>query len=451
MGGVINILTRRTAKEGFSGEASAQYGSFNTSELMLTASFRRRNWNIVTTLNRNNTDGHRANSEFSQNSGYFKVGYMLGDHFRMHTDLNLSRFKGTDPGADTLGAVKGNSLDIQRGSWSYSLEHEFANFSGSMRVFRNFGTHDLSDGFHSEDFNNGLILSESVRPFKNTLVNLGLDGTVYGGVANQTRAHIQFVDSAVTEFGVYGFVQQTVLNRLTLNAGMRLQYNSQYGKEWIPAAGAAWDLGQGMTWKASVGKGFRSPTLRELFMFNHNPSLAPERIWNYETSFNKDFSQLKAHLEVTVFYLNGDNLIVTGAMGRLYNGGSISNKGLELAAACEPMENLQLQLTFSHIEMESPVYATPRNHVFVNGNYQWGKFRFHTGLRFVEHLRTNVLSMLPSDFQTYTLWNAGVQYHLLKNLEIQLSGNNLLNQTYETMRYYTMPGINGSLGLSYRF
>lgn len=451
MGGVINILTRRTAKEGFSGEVGLRYGSYNTSELVFTGSYRHKNWNVVSTLNRNKTDGHRTNSDFSQNSGYFKIGYRLGDHFRMHTDLNLSSFKATDPGPDTLGAVKGNALDIKRGSWSYSLEHEFAIFSGKMRIFRNFGTHDVSDGFHSEDFNNGLSITESVRPFKNTLINIGLDGSNYGGIAKQTRANAILVDSAVVELGVYGFVQQTLFDRLTLNAGMRLQYHSQYGKEWIPTAGASWDLHRGMTWKASFGKGFRSPTLRELFMFNHNPSLAPERIWNYETSFLKEFKAIKAHLEVTAFYLKGDNLIVTGAMGRLYNGGNINNKGIELAAGCEPLEHLQVQMTFSHLEMETPVYATPRNHIFLNGRYQLGKFSFNTGLRYVEHLRTNVFRAAPNDFQTYALLNAGIQYHMLRNLELSLSGNNLLNQTYETIRYYTMPGINGSAGLSYRF
>jgi outer membrane cobalamin receptor len=448
MGGVINILTRRTAKEGFSGEAGLRYGSFNTKEMVVSGSFRHKNWNLLTTLNSNSTDGHRNNSDFSQNSGYFKVGYRLNEHFRIHTDLNLSRFKATDPGPDTVGAVKGFALDIKRGSWSASLEHEFATFSGSMRLFRNFGTHDVSDGFHSTDFNNGLIISESVRPNKNTLVNFGLDGNSYGGVATQTRAHLQFVDSIVSEIGVYGFVQQTVFEHLTLNAGLRLQYHSQYGKEWIPAAGAAWDLQNGLTWKASFGKGFRSPTLRELFMFNHNPSLEPERVWNYETSLIREFKAFKAHLELTAFYLNGDNLILTGALGRLYNGGSISNKGLELAAGCEPLEHLQLQLTFSHIEMETPVYATPRNHLYLHGMYQLGKFSINTGLRYVEHLNTSIGS---ESFQTYALLNAGIQYNLLPNLELNLSGNNLLNQSYETIQYYTMPGINGSAGVRYRF
>jgi len=448
MGGVINIQTRRTIKEGFSGEAGVRYGSYNTKELVATGSYKHKNLNLLATLNRNSTDGHRANSDFNQNSGYFKLGYLLGDHFTFHTDLNLSRFNATDPGPDTLGAVQGNSLDIKRGSWSASVSNQFDRFYGSVRVYRNFGTHDVSDGFHSKDFNNGLIVTEAIHPFKYNLTTFGLSANQYGGEARQTPAAIQFVDSSVVELGAFMNVQQNVTDHLTLSAGMRLQYHSQYGKEWIPAAGISWDLRQGMTWNASFGKGFRSPTLRELFMFNHNPNLSPERIWNYETSFLKEFKNYKAHLEFTAFYLYGNNLIVTGNMGQLYNGGSINNKGLELAAGCEPVEHLQVQMTFSHIEMETPVYATPRNHLYLNGVYQFGKFRFHTGLRYVEHLNT---ALGAESFQTYTLLNAGIQYNLLPNLELSLSGNNLLNQVYETIQYYSMPGINGSAGLSYRF
>jgi len=452
MGGVINILTRRTNKEGFSGEAVARYGSYQTSDLDLTGSFRNKNWNLLATLNRSKTDGHRSNSDFNQNSGYFKIGFTLSDHFRVHTDLNLNSFKATDPGPDTLGAVQGNTLDIQRGSWSYSLEHEFNRFWGSMRVYRNFGKHVLSDGFQSEDFNNGLILTETTHLFLRNITTFGITGSHWGGIATQTRTNMQLVDSTMVELGAYVLMQQNFFDRLTVNAGLRLQYLSQqFDKEWIPTAGFTWDLRKGRTWNVSLGKGYRSPTLRELFMFNHNTALSPERIWSYETSFQKEFKRFNARLEVTAFYITGDNLIVTGNMGRLYNGGSIDNKGLELAMSCNPLKDLQVQLTFSHIEMKTPVYATPRNHLYLNGMYRMGKFNFMSNLRHVEHLKTTVGEPTPNGFQTYTLLNAGIQYHLKQNLTLSINANNLLNKTYETIRYYTMPGVNGSAGLSYRF
>lgn len=448
MGGVINIQTRRAVKDGFSGEAAVRYGSYNTAELVATGSFKHRNLSLLATVNRNSTDGHRPNSDFNQNSRYLKFEYLLGRHFTLQADWNQSRFEATDPGPDTTGAVKGNSLDILRGSWSASLSHRFKNIQGSARLYRNYGTHDLSDGFHSTDFNNGLIVSELIHPFNYNVTTFGFSANRYGGEARQTFAHVQFVDSSVYEIGGFLNVQQNITDRLTLSGGLRLQHHSRYGREWIPAGGISWDLGKGLTWNASFGKGFRSPTLRELYMFNHNPDLEPERVWNYETSLIKDFGIWKTHLEVTAFYLRGSNLIVTGPMGRLYNGGNIDNKGVEVAAACEPVERLQLRLTYSTIDMASPVFATPRNHVYLNGMYQWGKWRFHTGLRYVEHLNSAVVG---EHFQTYALLNAGVQYHLLPRLELNVSGNNLLNQSYETVRYYSMPGINGSAGVSYRF
>lgn len=451
MGGVINFLTRRTGKEGFSGEAGARYGSFNTQELVFTGNYRHKNWNVVTTLNRSSTDGHRANSDFSQNSGYFKVGYRLNDHFRLHTDLNISRFKATDPGPDTIGASRGLGLDIRRGSWSASLDHEYAKLSGSVRAYRNFGIHDLSNGFHSNDFNHGIVLSETYRPNNRFLIQVGLDGNRYGGKAVQTPPGAVLVDTSVTEFSANGFIQYVPTRRLTLNAGIRTQYNNQYGNELLPMAGMSYDLQKGLTWKASFGKGFRSPTLRELFMFmDKNKDLLPERVWNYETSILKTFEPMKTHLELTAFYLNGSNLIV-GYGSHLRNTGSIRNKGLELAAGCEPIENLQVQLTFSHIVMETPAYATPRNHLFLSGMYRTGKFQLHTGLRYVEHLNTKIGPVVDAAFQSYVLLNAGVDYHILSNLSLSLSGNNLLNQSYQTIQYYTMPGINGSAGLSYRF
>jgi iron complex outermembrane receptor protein len=339
-------------------------------------------------------------------------------------------------------------MDILRGSWSLALDHQFDRTSGSMRLYRNFGTHDLSNGFHSTDFNNGLILSESFRPVRNLLLQIGLDGNQYGGKAVATPPGVVLTDTSLMELGVNGFAQYVLAEKWTLNGGLRLQYNSQYGKEYLPTAGLAWDLGRGSTWKVSLGKGFRSPTLRELFLFNHNPALLPERVWNYETSLIQELPVGKTRLELTAFYLQGSNLILTGPMGRLYNGGGIENKGLELAASCEPMPGLQLRGTLSYIDMATPVYATPRTHAFVQGMYRLGKARFHTDVRWVEHLNTAVVGQ---SFQTYLLWNAGFQYNLLSNLEFNLSGNNLLNRTYETIRYYTMPGINGSAGLSYRF
>jgi outer membrane cobalamin receptor len=451
MGGVVNILTRRTRKEGVAGEAGAQYGSYNTQKYFVNGSYRRKRLNLFASFNRNSTDGHRANSDFNLTSGYLKVGYMLNDHFRLHADANLTQFKTTDPGPDTLGAVVGNALDILRGYWAFSMDHDHERFSGSARVFNNFGTHDISDGFHSDDRNSGLNLSESFRFSKSGYLSVGLDVNQYGGEALQTRTSAVLVDTMVWESGLYGFAQHTLFDCMTLNAGVRLQHHSRYGQEWIPSAGMAWKIAEGTTWKVSMGKGFRSPSLRELFMWNHNPDLAPERIWNYETSFYKDLMAKKLQLELTAFYVQGDNLIVTGAMGRLYNGGRVHNKGLEFTTNYQASDKLSFQLAYSYIHMQNPVYATPRNHLFLSGQYAAGRFGFSGGVRVVNHLNTVAsVSSIPS-FEDYVLLNVQVSCRVCEHADIYLNGNNLLNQRYETIRYYTMPGALLHAGLRIRF
>ena len=111
-----------------------------------------------------------------------------------------------------------------------------------------------------------------------------------------------YVDTTVYEIGVYGFVQQTLFEKLTLNAGIRLQDHKVYGKDWIPAGGFAFKVTPTTTWKASVGKGFRSPTIQELFMWNKNPELKPSNIMNYETGILQDIVRPQAQFRAYRIY-----------------------------------------------------------------------------------------------------------------------------------------------------
>jgi len=60
------------------------------------------------------------------------------------------------------------------------------------------------------------------------------------------------------------------------------------GTEWVPQAGVSFHLPRSAEIKLSAGKGFRYPTIRELYMFRPaNPDLRPERLWSYEQSLSQ--------------------------------------------------------------------------------------------------------------------------------------------------------------------
>lgn len=442
MGGVINIITKKQNTNGMNGNARLLYGSFNTQKYMGALGYKKDKLSVFATVNYNQTDGHRPNSDFNITNGYLKFGYEINTHLSATTDFSLAAFKASDPGPDTLNAAPGQNIDILRGYWAFTLLNEYEKASGALKLFYNFGEHEITDGFHSTDHNYGLNLYEAWKLFKGNTFTVGFDLMNYGGLAENTLAFngngVVFADTALYEYGIYGFTQHET-GKLILNAGIRYQHNSQYGDVWIPSLGFALQLNERTTWKGNVSKGFRSPTIRELFMWGPNPNLDPETIWNYETGITANFADHKVQAEATVFIVEGDNLIVNvGPPNGYLNTGAVSNKGLELALRTEPFKNFSLNATYSYIHMKNPVFATPGHHLFIDTVYRINKLQLSASLQEVSNLDNDPTPVV--NLESYALVNAKAMFTLTRNVKLFVSGENLLNTTYEVNRYYTMPG-----------
>ena len=440
MGGVINVITKKQSYDGIQGNAHIMYGSYNTQKYMASAGYKRNKFTSFVSLNHDQTDGHRKNSEFKITNGYIKLGYELNPGLKINTDFSLARFKTTDPGPDTINALAGNSLDITRGYWSLAADNNFGKFSGTAKFFYNFGEHKISDGFHSNDKNYGINIYETTRLFRGNNLTLGADYLVYGGKAENEKFGAFITDTTVYDAGIYAFTQQTFFDRLTVNAGLRLQQHRVYGQEWIPAGGFSWRVSENTTWKTSVSKGFRSPTIRELFVWNHNVNLSPESVMNYETSFLQSFYNRKINLELTGFSIIGDNMIITIPNIGLQNAGEIHNRGIEFSGNINPSEKLEMNITYSYTAMKNPVYATPRHNLFGSISYKYRKFNFMVSSQHINHLDSDP-AINREAYETYTLLNSKVSFHITGWAELFLSAENILNQTYATNIYYTMPGI----------
>jgi iron complex outermembrane receptor protein len=457
MGGVINIITKKQTREGVHGNARVLYGSYNTQKYMGAVGYKKDKFSAFVSANHDQTDGHRDHSDFKINNGYVKLAYNINQHFYASTDLSLAGFDAADPGPDTLNAGFGETIDISRGYWALTLQNEFDKFSGSMKLFYNFGEHDITDGFHSKDHNYGLNFYESLHLFEGNNITLGVDYTNYGGIAENLKAMngagVVFADTTVNELGVYGFVQQNFWEKLTLNAGIRFQHNSIYDNEWIPAAGFAYHFDKTTSWKGNVSKGFRSPTMRELFMWGpQNAGLNPESIVSYETGLLKTFFTNRISAELTFFVVEGDNLIVTVPVNgtlKYMNSGEISNKGIEFALNAEATKNLALNATYSYINMDEPVYAVPEHQFYINARYRLQKFLFVASAHQISNLDNDPLPVVNKE--SYTLLKAKAMYNFTRGLKFYVSGENLLDQSYQVNRYYTMPGTIVFAGINYSF
>jgi len=452
MGGVINLITRKNRQEGWQGNARVAIGSHTTRKISAAAGYGAGAFSMYASINHDATEGHRPNAPFKLTNGYLKLGYAFSPTLRIKADASLASFSAQDPGPDTLGAVAGYEMDIQRGYWALTVENEGTRHHLTGKVFHNFGEHRISDGFHSTDNHLGFQLQETLNLFKGNTLSIGVDGNQYGGEAsNRLNGYRPLIDTTVTDGGVFAFVRQSLPNNVELNAGLRWQHHSVWGDRWIPSAGIAWKPWPTSTLKASYGQGFRSPTIRELFLWNHNERLLPESVTNYEVGWTQQLPWWKGQLEMTTFWLTGDNLIVTVPMRGVKNAGKLDNKGLETSLSFNPTAALTTDLTYTYQHLSDPVYATPRHQLFVSASYRFKAFTVTGNLRHIDQLNTLANPMLPPHFEQYTLLNANVNWRLKPYLTLFVHGHNLLNQRYETNRYYTMPGATLMTGFKLTF
>jgi iron complex outermembrane receptor protein len=446
MSGVINIITKKQHNDGLQTNLGASYGSYNTQKYYGTIGYKKNKLSVFTSVNHDQTDGIRNNTDFNITNGFTKIGYEINNHFDLYADFSIAKFKANDNGPEFKPAPY--HIDITREKASLSLENKFDKSEGAFKIYHNFGTHDLSDGWHSTDRNSGLMLYQTFKLFTDNNITIGSDFKQYGGKGNSGAAKDQL--KTVNELAFYTYIQQTLFKKLTLSAGLRLENNSNYGNEFIPLAGITYNPTKNTTFKGSVSKGFRSPTIMEMYLFAPNPELKPERMINYEISWLQTFFNYRLSFELTAYKAKGENLIqVVGQYPNIKreNIGTFTNQGIEFSTKYLITNDLYINANYSYLDLDKPVIAAPQQQINFSVNYTYKICSINISAQHIEKLYT---SISPEITQNYTLLNARLTVKPLKILDIFIIGNNLLNQRYEINYGYQMPGIYYNVGLNIR-
>ncbi|MGN0230957.1 MAG: TonB-dependent receptor [Muribaculaceae bacterium] len=474
MGGVINIVTRKTNEDGVHTNLHAGYGSFNTLETELTNRVRKGRFSSVVSGSYNRTDGHRCDMEFEQYGGYAKLGYDITDNWSTHADVNVTHFNASYPGPVSAPLVDGDQR-ITRGAASFALQNNYGNTSGAVNFFYNWGNHWINDGytpsagqtsqdgrFNSNDNMMGVSLYQSTRFWRGNRTTLGFDWFRYGGKAwtdyvsgDRAGSRNDLVDKHEDEIAGYVDFRQDLWRWLTLNAGVRIDHHSRVGTEWVPQAGMAFHMPNAIELKASATKGFRYPILREMYMFPpQNPDLKPESMWNYELAFSQTTLGGGLKYGINLFFINGKNLIVTqrnpNGTGMLnQNSGEIENTGVELQAAYRINRQWSVDANYSFLHMENPVIAAPEHKLYAGANFTKGRWNISTGIQYISGLFTATGDNPVQE--NFVLWNLRGSFRVCKWLDIWARGENLLAQCYEINAGYPMPKATAMAGINIRF
>jgi len=127
------------------------------------------------------------------------------------------------------------------------------------------------------------------RPLGRHLVDLGVEGTFRRVHAAGYLDGGQASDRIIEAYAQDGWE----IGRWYLNGGARFSHSSRWGSSFTPSLGAAADLTSKLRWRASVARGVRAPSFKELawdfpnlgvgYVVQGNPDLAPESSWSVST------------------------------------------------------------------------------------------------------------------------------------------------------------------------
>ena len=474
MGGVINVITKKAQQDGVHTTLTSQYGSYNTWQSSLTNMVRKGKFSSLVSLGYDRTDGLQDNFDFKQSSLYAKVGYDFTPHWALAADYSLMNFIGNDPIYAKLRNAESTDIyhqNVTRGEASLNLSNQYGSTNGAVRVYYSYGNHFIDDPnhFHSLDDRFGILAYQNFQPWKMATATVGFDFNTYTGKIPMSGGHaygdgsrpaqMQTISrKSITEYSPYVTLQQILFDGvLTLNGGLRMANSDKFGCHWLPQVGFAVRPAEGWSIKASLAKGYRNPSFRELYLYAvANPDLDAESMMNYEVTIAKHFSRYFS-MDVTGYFSEGSNMIQTasvaasegGTTSRNMNTGSFRNKGIEVSAQSHPLDVLSLRASYSYLHTSlSSLTAAPKNQYFLDVN--WQALRQLT----VDAELKGIGGLYVADgvkHQNYALLGLHLTYKPVKYLDIFANLDNITDAKYMINNGYQMPGFTAMGGVKVRF
>lgn len=470
MGGSVNIVTHSQTRDGLTGRARAMFGSFSTQKFALSSGYKKGRLSATLSGQLDRSNGNRAGSAFWLANEFIQLKYAVSDHWSVAGMADMTQTHANNPGT-ILDPLENMWTYMFRGTGGVYVKNQYKKADGGVQGYINWGRHNLDDGnkpgeapkdylFHSSDYNMGVTAYESLYLWEGNTISAGIDFQHWGGQIWNTDKQDESIRSSeakhhVNEIAGYVMMQQGFFQDLiSINGGIRLQHGSTYGNVWVPQAGFIVKPGRDSQIKGSFSKGFRSPNIRELYLYPPaNPDLKPEYMLNYELSYRQFFLSNRLMVGAAVFYIDGRNMIQTVAIDgrrRNVNTGRFHNKGFEIEVGYNILSNLNLNASWAYLHLDSKILYAPKNKLNVELSYSPGNFNFTLEEMSIWSMFNDQQSSNKTD---YTLLNFRGAYTFKGSVPVTLSVklDNITDRHYDVVYGCPMPGITIMGGVEFKF
>lgn len=264
--------------------------------------------------------------------------------------------------------------------------------------------------------------------------------------------------------GVWAQALLEPVENLTLTAGGRHDRHSVFGgyNTWrLTGAYLFPDFGTKL--HASVGTGYRAPSLYELYgPWVGNPSLQPEQSFSFDVGVEQTLLDGRLVADVTYFQLDTDNLIdySYATFSYVQLPGVTRRRGVEASLAWQAAPWLDLEAAYTFTQTHQPDGLErpriPAHDIALSATVRPAEKWEITGtaravLDTTDRISPSWGTFVDVALDDYVLVDAKVAYQWNEDTEIYVRGENLLDQKYQVVKGYGMPGIGVFAGLKARF
>lgn len=435
--GLIDVQTWRPTGDGASGRTTLEYGSFNTRTATSSVGFRDDRVELAFSLSRVVTDGFSARSSDAEDDGFEQsaanlfAGYQLSDALRIGVSAlwsdGTSEFdrSTTNSAGETDETRSGARVfaEYSQGAWV----HEF-----SLSAFR-------SDRFDATGFTKEFIGDRLKAAYlgrvdlsPSTKLAFGIDWT-------DEKASLDGTSFDASNTAAFGEVQFSPRENLELSATLRYDDYSDFDGQFSGRAALAWGATDSTILRASLGTGYRAPSLYERFGPYAGPALEPETSTSFDIGVEHQIGAY-ATLRATAFYLEIDNLIEYSFATSSYAQvpGKTVSKGLEVSGDYAVSDRLRVTGNYTYTSGESGgarLARVPRHELRLAADFDVTD-RLTAGIaaKHVAGVVDGFGTLTP--LEDYTVVDLTTRYDLTDTTSAYLTVRNLTNETYETVRGY---------------
>ena len=459
MAGVVNIVSKDPPAH-LQTEASAAYGTKNTRLLQLQNGATIGDLGYLITASHNASDGWRDNSACEGYHLTAKLDYDISLASRLILNAGFSQQRSGVPGSTSWASPEAKQYNRQ--AW-VDLTHQYEFETNTWLTSKAFLNQDwldykdpamwTDDSTHNQKA--GLDIQQTL-PLGERQLLLGGLYLEYDRVTIKDAQGASRIDGARQLWTGAGFLQDeiSILEKLTATPGLRCDVQSSWGAELSPKLSALYKLWPGTGLKASVSRGFRAPTVNELYWRDDytlgNRDLDPEESFSYDAGIQQALGD-RGQLQMAVFQSHMRNLISWFDNGQgLYQAQNVDDallRGVEVEIDAQLTREVSAAFHYTFLDAQDTsgeydgqtLSYRPQHKLGGRLGYQsaWGlKLGLnadYTDAVYADRANTRELG-------GYLTLGAYAAQRLCEGVEIYCRADNILDKKYQQLDGYPMPG-----------